>query len=130
MVVIMNQEIERIIEEQINLILNTNKVLSMTYFENIIYSNIEITIKLDVEQLKNNLRKQNRVIFINSQEEEIISKDYFFEYIEKNDIISVILNLGKQLKVKIRYSYLNKYILIFKLVLKIVFGVSILNDYL
>ena len=84
MVVIMNQEIERIIEEQINLILNTNKVLSMTYFENIIYSNIEITIKLDVEQLKNNLRKQNRVIFINSQEEEIISKDYFFEYIEKN----------------------------------------------
>ena len=52
MVVIMNQEIERIIEEQINLILNTNKVLSMTYFENIIYSNIDANEEQFVEILK------------------------------------------------------------------------------
>ncbi len=84
MVVIMNQEIERIIEEEINLILNTNKVLSIGYFENIVYSNIAIAIKLDIEQLKNRLREQKKIIFINSQEEEIISKDYFLKYVEKN----------------------------------------------
>ena|GEM_PF-5170069 len=80
----MNQEAEIIINKELDNILNTSKVLSITYLENIIYSNIEVVEKIGSNQIKSLLKKYKEIIFINSQEEEIISTDYFFDFVEKN----------------------------------------------